>query len=305
MLLHIGFQKTGTTYLQAHVFTPAKGFCYPWTVNGAQAIEHFVLTHPRRFRPDEVRAAFDEAVRQAGGEGRVPVISHEDLSGYPVFGRYYGYEVGDRLLAAFPEGRVLIGVREQKAMIRSMYGQYVRQDGEWPLPEFLGPRYERPGFRPICRMDHFEYDLMVEFYRERFGPDRVLVLPLELLKRDPVGYEQRVHDFAGSAARAEAGRAPENVGHGAITAGFNRWLNRFAKRPPVWHPDERPASLAHRAKMKACKVLDSTIPKQWHRARETKLRAQVAERVGDYYRESNRRLASLIGVDLAALGYDT
>jgi len=44
-------------------------------------------------------------------------------------------------------------------MIRSTWGEYVRKDGEWPLEEFIGPGEGKPGFRPICRLDHFEYSL--------------------------------------------------------------------------------------------------------------------------------------------------
>ena len=51
MLIHIGFHKTGTSYLQRYLFfkDSPDPFVAPWTVRSGEAIEHFVLTHPARF----------------------------------------------------------------------------------------------------------------------------------------------------------------------------------------------------------------------------------------------------------------
>jgi Sulfotransferase family len=305
MLVHIGHHKTGTTFLQSHIFcNKDKGFFDPWTVDSGEAIEHFVLTHPRRFDPRVVREAFD-AARGAGGDGRVPVISHEDLCGYPVYARYYGFEVADRLHATFPEARVLIVIREQRSMLRSLYGQYVKQDGEWPIEMFLGNGAERTGFAPICRLDHLEYDLLAGHYIERFGRDRVLVLPFEELQRDSIRFEQRVHDFAGTGAQADAQLPPRNVGAGAMTLAIMRRLNRLAtKRPPMFGTEYKSLPVSFRAKQYACRVLDAVIPGSWHQRADAAIRRYIDQRVAGYYQRSNRALAELTGLDLAGLGYD-
>ena len=304
MLLHIGHHKTGTTFLQEHVFTRDKGFCFPWTVYTGEAIEHFVLSHPRRFEPEPVRAAFDSAIDAHGGRGLVPVISHEDLNGHPLHARYYGFQVAERLHGTFPDARVLIAVREQKSMIRSLFGQYIVQDGIWPIADFIGTGDERPGFRPICRLDHLEYDLLVDHYRRLFGPDRVLVLPFELLKRDALEFEQRIHDFAGTPKPAEAYHPPENVGLGAMTLAVNQWLNRFTRKPLLPGLDYFSLPRSYRAKQRICRVLQRIIPERWHHARDQAIKAYIVNRVGSYYQQSNRRLAEMTGLDLRSFGYD-
>jgi hypothetical protein len=303
-LLHIGFHKTGTTFLQDHVFgRPDRGFASPWSVVGGEAIQHFVLCHPARFDAGAVADEFLAAASGVAPDG-VPVISHEDLCGYPVNHRYYGHEVARRLHEAFPDARVLVGIREQRSMIRSLWGQYIKQDGEWPIDQFLGSGNEPPGFVPICRLDHFEYDLLIGRYIDLFGRDNVKVLPYELLRQDSVAYEQTLHDWCETGLQAREAHPASNVGMGALTLALRRRMNRFAKTPPLWGGDYDSLPLAYRAKQRACRLLERFIPKHWHEGQDEKYRAFIDARVGDGFRRSNRVLSELAGVDLGSLGYD-
>ena len=54
-------------------------------------------------------------------EAKVPVISHERLSGYPHSGGHDSKEIAHRLAAVFPNAKVVIVIREQKSMILSNY----------------------------------------------------------------------------------------------------------------------------------------------------------------------------------------
>lgn len=83
--IHIGFHKTGITFLQDFLFSnDSKGFSSPWTVQSGEAIKHFVTSQPERFEPRQTRMEFLSAVEKNGTEELVNVISHENLSGYPV-----------------------------------------------------------------------------------------------------------------------------------------------------------------------------------------------------------------------------
>ena len=306
LLLHIGFHKTGTTFLQDHVFEPPnRGFSSPWSVVGGEAVEHFVLPHSGRYSAGTVKSEFVAAVAELGrDEKAVPVISHEDLCGYPAMHRYYGWDVAGRLKESFPDAQVLIGIREQKSMIRSTWGEYVRKDGEWPLEEFIGTGEDNPGFRPICRLDHFEYSLLVNRYIDLFGKENVLVLPYELLRNDAVAYEQAVHDFCGTGVTADVVHPASNVGLGALTLAIQRRLNRFAKVPPLWAGDRIALPSSYRAKMRLVRLLQRVIPSAWHDREDRKIRAYITEVVGSKFKESNRELSETCGLDLAAYGYD-
>lgn len=300
-LVHIGYHKTGTTWLQNHVFVPERGYQAPWTVRSGEAIEHLVLSNEFRFQPETVRSAFQTALDPAAGQ--VPVISHEDLCGYPVLHRYYGASVARRLHAVFPGARILMVVREQRSALLSLYRQYIKQGGQWPLAVFIGSGAERPGFRPICRLDHLEYHLLVEHYQALFGPEQVLVLPYEWLREDPLGFENAIHDFVANPTRATEHLPAANVGEGGVALAGRRIFNRFYQRSPLWNGHWQSLPLGYRAGNKACQWLNRAVPRRWHQRVETALRAQINDRVGDYYRESNQRLASLMGRDLSRWDY--
>src|SRR5262249_30314594 len=136
---------------------------------------------------------FEEGLgRCAGGPG-VPIISNEDLCGNPLQRIYTGRYVADRLHAAFPRAKILIGVREQKAIALSLYRQYLTDfQGDFPLETFVGRGNEQPGFTPILRPDHLEYHRAVGYYQHLYGRKNVLVLPIELLRRDPESYVRSI-----------------------------------------------------------------------------------------------------------------
>jgi Sulfotransferase domain len=301
-VVHIGYHKTGTTFLQKKVFNSRnKGFLATWTVDTGDAIQNFVLTHPKRFHPEQVREKF---LATLDDNTLVPVISHEDLCGYPVYERYYGFEAAKNIHATLPEAKIIISVREQKSAIRSLYGQYVRQDGQWPLRTFIGTGTEPAGFMPIFRLDHFEYHLLIQHYIELFGQQNVLVLPFERLLQSPIEFEQSIHDFAGSGGVAEQVMPPALVGFGAATLSILRRSNHFVKRPPDWNGDWSRVPFVDKARERLIDFVDPLIPKPVHDKCDQKLREFITERVSGYYVESNNLLNDMCGGVLNDLGYE-
>lgn len=306
VLVHIGFHKTGSTFLQNNLFfRNDQGFASPWTVNSGEAIEHLVLTHPCRFDAAKIRHLFWEAVAKMNGEGMIPTISHEDLSGHPVKQKYYEFEVAERIHAVFPDAKVFIVVREQKSIIRSFYNQHVKQGGEFGIQYFLGDETtRRPGFSPLFRLDHLEYDLLVERYIEHFGAESVLVLPQEILARDQQLFLRKLYDFVGHPAAVETFSNQANVSLKAATVELRRMLNAFpGKLPPLWQDYESTPAL-WRAKNRLCRYANTVLPTALHKRVDTALRQYISDRVGNYYEDSNHRLQKYVDFDLKQLGYD-
>lgn len=305
MLIHIGYHKSGTTFLQRYVFfcKPPTHFLAPWTVESGEPVQHFVLTHPTRFDAAKVRAEFFSKI-DGNNDALVPVISQQALCGNPVCGRYYGYEVANRVFETFPDAKILITIREQKSALRSLYGQYVRQDGEWPIQIYLGTGNEPPGFAPIFRLDHFEYDLLVGRYVRLFGENQVLVLPFELLAKNPIDFLQNIYDFAETGATATTPFEPELVGLGAYSLKLMRRLNKVIRRPPDWYGQWNRTPLLVRAKIKLCDTVDAILPLSWHKPEDDRLNRVIEKRTAGYYKASNGRLQALTKFDLASYGYE-
>ncbi|MGP1375882.1 MAG: hypothetical protein ACTS3T_23850, partial [Almyronema sp.] len=131
-LFHIGYHKTGTTWLQNCLFKNNQtiNFSFPFERNNI--VSQLIMPNQFRFT-DDVKQYFSFGLSQAIEESKVPVISHERLSGNP-YGVWLESQVfADRLYSISPEAKVLIVIREQTSAILSMYFQYVRNGGTYSL----------------------------------------------------------------------------------------------------------------------------------------------------------------------------
>jgi hypothetical protein len=144
-LVHIGYHKTGTTWLQRYVFGSSEaGFSQ---VAGAQ---RFIAVNAFGFRAGRIRREMERRVNKAQVQRLVPVLSSERLSGEPHFGGYDSEIIADRLAAVFPDARILVVIREQTSMFLSIYKEYIRRGGAASLKQYLAaPRdgYWMPQFR--------------------------------------------------------------------------------------------------------------------------------------------------------------
>jgi hypothetical protein len=306
LLIHIGLHKTASTWLQDHVLdNESFGFCAPWGRMSDAAVERFVTVDPLQFDVEETRRYFQEGIDRVTRAGLVPVLTHEALSSQPLLGQYYAPQVGHWLKAVFPRARVLIVFREQKALIGSLYRQYVRNGGSRSLEQFIGSGDEPPGWAPLCRLGFFEFDRLVEFYRGLFGPARVLALPIELLRRNRAEFVARILSFAGTnpaaGTQTQLDAEPANVGWSAATLEIYRRLNRIVPRNPLGPNPPTSRSIALRIFYR----LDRWIPSFVQDRVARRHMDMIARRVASRFAGSNSRLGELLGQDLASFGYPT
>jgi len=298
LLVHIGYHKTGTTWLQERLFTGSDtGFTRPWDSSVIRTA--FVLPDHFEFDPVEATEIFAPGRSEATALGLVPVISDERLSGSPHAGGYDSTTIADRLAAAFTEARVLIVIREQRGAIYAMYQQFVRDGGSTPLAKYLAPR--APAEIPQFRFAHYEYHHLIAHYFTLFGRDRVLVLPFELLRTDPRGFVQKICSFAGTIYPASVDLAPLYEAWGALTIAAKRQANRLLVRNAL-NPSAPLYVRDHEARFLK---LDRRLPRRWSARIEHRERELTDELVGERYAASNRTTSDLLGTDLATYGYLT
>jgi hypothetical protein len=195
-LIHIGLHKTGSTLLQKHLFSLAEaGFCMP---EGERRLllETFVLRGPLEGAESLRTARLRQQALDAVEIGKTLVLSHERLSGYPASGGFDRALIAQRLAEAFPHARVLIVIREQRAMILSMYLQYISDGGNLSLCRFLNPAEPSILRRPGFRFDYFDYDQLYNCYADVFGQENILLLPYERLLTDLHGSFKCISDFS-------------------------------------------------------------------------------------------------------------
>jgi hypothetical protein len=303
VLLHVGYHKTGTTWLQRDVFSGGvPGFALPWhrgVLNDA-----FVTVHDFDFTRQGALDLLETTRRVPESSDTVDVLSHERLSGNPHSGGYDSRWIADRLHATFPSAHVLIVIRRQPEMILSAYKQYVREGGAQPLDRYLHPPRRGRARVPQFSLGFFEYDRLIRCYHELFGSAAVLVLPFESLGPDPVAFVARISSLAGVAAPASVPDGRRNVGLSGVSVGakrrFNFWFARDAVNPAA--PFDWPR-VAHGVRVRIDRV-DSKLPAGWRTRSDRRLEAAVRAETEGRYADSNRRTAELTGLDLASFGYE-
>ena len=303
-LLHLGYHKTATTWLQNAVFCDETlSFISPWGPQAGIAVDEFVLANPFRFDPTQARLRFEEGLARARARELVPVLSNEALCGQPVSGgRFaYGKVVLERLHETFPDGKVLIVVREQRTALLSHYREYIANGFHGDLARFIGGPELPPGFAPDCPLDHFEYDGLVGHAQSLFGTDSVLVLPFEMLKGEPESFLAELYRFIGRPAHPVPDRPPERIGVKGLGLAFKQACNRINFGETDWARPRQ--SVSARAVSKAAGWVERLAPDAWQGAYEERLREYIEAQIGGRYAPSNARLENLTGLDLGHYGY--
>jgi hypothetical protein len=313
ILIHIGYHKTGTSWLQRRLFVrPDLGFCLSHAKSAV--VDPLIVPHALDFDAGACRAHFEPGLRAAWADGLLPVISHERLSGEVHIGGRDVKDTAERLHAAFPQATIFMVIREQQAMIRSIYGQFVKGTGVWPLCDYLDPpiadrtRFKYGHFHP----DHYRYHRLIACYQQLFGPDGVIVLPYELFRRRPRDFVSRLMTAVGLPVEEHALAAlpydeTVNPSLSALGIGVKRLLNRLAGKRTAFNTTPLLPGGDNRRTVRLQALafrVDRRLPMRWKQVADAQMKRQIADRFAGYYAESNRQTAALTGLDLAAWGYE-
>lgn len=312
VLVHIGYHKTATSWLQAHLFDRRdRGFDPLVDAESAEVAPSkqlgrlFVyddaghLCSDLVFDADHVRRRIEASTDGTG----VPVISNERLSGHPAAGGFDSAAIARRLHEVVPAARVLIVIREQASIILSTYHQYLRVGGMVSLGAYLRGHYD--GRLPSFSPEHFCYDRLIAHYQQLFGADRVHVATFETFNRDP-------HSFVDALARFSGAEVPvdeldfgqrENVGRDAMAIERTRFLSVLGRRSSLNGYTPWGSSPGERAVRVVRDGLSRVTSDERRRRHDDRLRAEVEEYCAGRFTVSNQATAALTGLDLTAVGY--
>ncbi len=175
-IIHIGFHKTGSTFLQNYFSL------------------HPSIYHDRtRFKYYEETGLIDEELLETDLNYKYDVLSEELLSiwsgnidGTSPFSKYQldfdiqkkQHEVAKRLKNLFPNAKVIIVVRDIRTLINAIYSQYLFSGGTKSIKHQLKEQWEL-----LLKM--YNYDYVIKCYLDYFGKDNVVILPFEFLKENP------------------------------------------------------------------------------------------------------------------------
>lgn len=210
-LIHIGFHKTASTYLQRRYFSSLKRVKLLNDSMGSVDLDQWFFTNfinvsPYHFDAKTFAQRFSAALRSAGSEAgdNLLVLSDENLSG-DMYTGLDARELMHRVYQVFPNSEVLMVLRNQPDYLLSAYSNYVLQGGtDWFRRWLRGGGTTRWGMI----FEKLKYSALVEGYLECFGASRVhLVLYEELWSEEwGVPAVMRRLGVDGAAPRAQGRR---------------------------------------------------------------------------------------------------
>ncbi|MCV0371474.1 sulfotransferase [Filomicrobium sp.] len=297
-LVHIGYPKAASTWLQTHLFSGTIPSMRPLLASGKKNRSYVksgggmfydhddfgCFLNVFNFNAVDVRKKIKSLTDPAA---QVTVLSNEGWCGHPFAGGVTGKAFSDRIYAVLPEATILIIVRNQLDMIVSAYLHFLTQEGgNLTLDEFIRPVkwFHRPSFT----LSHLNYMNVIRYYDELFGRDRVVVVPFELITKSTESFVEPIFAALDLTAPESFSSRPENarnVSH-AIAISLMPRLN--SGHPAVQAAFESGGKLlsgrfVKRRKVEMIRFLDGVL--------------------GEYYKEDNRKLQERTGYDLESLKY--
>jgi hypothetical protein len=303
ILIHIGYHKTGSTYLQDHYFQPVNGYASDIGESRTRIVKDIAFPDNFAFDPLICRAFYAPHIDMARKNSQRFVLSHERLSGYPPSGGYDRMLIAGRLLRTFPGARILIVLREQVSLIRSIYSQYITDGGYLSLDRFLEIPEPQLGRMPGFRLEVYEFDRLIRHYQELFG--RVLVLPFEMMVDDLEGFVGQISDFMEIARPASITKVVTNGRRPMTMQVMQRFANRLMSNNELSRGGFVHIPRFARRFGRLEPIFKRLIPSSWDTRLYSDMNRDIRAFVGDYYRDSNRRVGVLTGVDLGRFGYPT
>lgn len=223
-IIHIGYPKTGTTWFQEKLFPRVHNAEY---LDQNLIKEEVITPYHFFYKPSDV-------LQQMIDNKRV-IVSEESLLGCAQDGGMqflHTKEMGYRLKSLFPNGQIIIFLRNQVSLIASAYHQYIRVGGNYSVKDYLFDRgYSFNANRRLFSFDFFRFDEVIAFYQKLFGDDQVFIYLYEEFAQNPQSF---VTQFATNhnldVDFSEIDFKPVNRRFGGMIW-FSKFINSFTKRP--------------------------------------------------------------------------
>lgn len=298
-VIHIGRSKCASTYLQK-VALPA----HP-------EIDLFFEEHKAAFHeywhyefgvePEDFLAELNKNAHWDRKPGmRARVFSHETLTGHMGTGRDARL-AADLTIRAFGEFRAFVILREPYAYIYSVWNQYIQEGGVLSFEQFLmnpsTPLWNKTLERSRVWRAAQNAELVL-YWQRLLGKENLLVLCLEDLVREKDRFWQRLYEFIGVDDSFVPPPTAARTGYTLPALRIKRLLNHLVQT------HHNPSGLLPRRVHDRIRGFGGKYGPLLKSKRKLDARRYASEAIRSELREDNRKLAEILGRDLAELGYE-
>lgn len=196
MFLHFGLPRTASTTLQHNIFTELEDHvfvCAPYTQEHA-AFNKLQYADDILFNQEELAGEVARIEKRCPDKGIL--ISDENFFGAPNANFMNRTRIAERLAAIRPDAELVIFIRDQRSLIRSLYSQFVKSGSyskaigrdfisspggglSWQRYTSVPPKWTRElryiDYQSWMSVEHFFYDEILAFYKALFAQVHVIL----------------------------------------------------------------------------------------------------------------------------------
>jgi hypothetical protein len=215
--IHIGYPKTGSTYLQKHVFTQIKNLEF---LGHKEFVESGLFNLLWRIE----RAIDYDFIFNYIKDKRF-FISFEEITGPSMQGSLVMDEIPLRLKKALKQDiKVLITIRRQDTLIKSLYLQYLHLGGTLSFKNIINNK--NFGQSRIETEAYNFYKTYIK-YCEIFGSENVVIIPYEYLLESPKLFKKHLELFFENEVFDLVDNKNENRSVKGLQVKYLRFVNNF------------------------------------------------------------------------------
>ena len=190
---HIGFHKTGTTWLQNKLFLNTDHFnlinnhTQPWN---DKLIKYIITKHSNDFEANKLL----EIIKPRIKKNKINIISAERLSGHPYSAGYDTKLIAEKIHKTFPYAKIIVVTREYKSFVISTFKQIVKQGYPGSFNEYIN---RDNWYFPTTSKYYFDHQNTVNLYKKLFNEENVLELNFNTFKSNKDVFLHSISKFIG------------------------------------------------------------------------------------------------------------
>lgn len=289
VLLHIGYPKSASSHIQERLFKNHPDLIYHNDLYPSKLYEYIYKEPKASYDHMQARNLAEKEVFPRFDKTKFNVIADERFT----FGQVNPMVVADRLYDLFPKANVLVVLRNQFDILRSLYDMhpYNYYSNERRLISFSDwltaheQHFDHSFLKCLC------YNDVINYYREKFGERRLGVFLFETLFEH--GSEDELLNLSNFI----------NVKHDSMT----RMLSYTKTNQSANHALYR-YKLKYFPNMSFSAFLPKNVVRLIFRLKlgnkqKTTLSEKEKNRIYNYYHENNRELSGTLQRNLSNLGY--
>jgi hypothetical protein len=187
-LIHIGFPKAGSTFLQEWFRQHPQLFYSPGGLGGFYNVYEISRQASQKSGKEfNYFVTSDESLSTPkSSSGTVPDDDGKRNFALPIPAKAAQQKVCGMLKCLYPNGKILFVTRGFKGIIMSGFSQYIRAGGVLGFQSFINANRQAMQHKDneIRYGEEVDYTFIAGIYEEAFGKENVIILPFELLRDD-------------------------------------------------------------------------------------------------------------------------